>query len=156
MNAFIPIILMIIVGIAVRNASMKAQKAQKRDGQTPPSAPKGRKAAAYGQRIVMPNPETPGIQPLVDPLPRQGHEECDPTEGSLEIPGRSPEGAFSDEGVSFEEAPMEIPAPVPRVNAPVKQIYPAKKPLFDAKQLRQAVIAGEILGRPVSLRTGRR
>lgn len=174
MSGIIPIILMIVIFVAVRNASKKAQNAQNKNGSAAKTAPPAKKAA-YGQRVPAPPKPAAGIQPLVDPLPQPGHEECDPTEGSMEIPGRSPEGAFSDEGETVPEALLRMQISEEDVSAvpimpvigraeetapvklrPMKPASVAQKPRFDANQLRQAVITSEILGRPMALRGGRR
>ena len=174
MSGIIPIILMIVIFVAVRNASKKAQNAQNKNGSAAKTAPPAKKAA-YGQRVPAPPKPVAGIQPLVDPLPQPGHEECDPTEGSMEIPGRSPEGAFSDEGETVPEALLRMQISEEDVSAvpimpvigraeetapvklrPMKPASVAQKPRFDANQLRQAVIASEILGRPAALRGSRR
>lgn len=175
MSGIIPIILMIVIFVAVRNASKKAQNAQNKNGSAAKNVPPAQRAAGYGQRVPAPPKPAAGIQPLVDPLPQPGHEECDPTEGSMEIPGRSPEGAFSDEGETVPEALLRMQISEEDVSAvpimpvigraeetapvklrPMKPASVAQKPRFDANQLRQAVITSEILGRPMALRGGRR
>lgn len=89
----------------------------------------------------------PDESPFADPLPREGHESCDTTEGSIEIPGRSPEGISTEGELPPERLNPAVPIPDRSAARRVGSTGVIAK-----RDLRRAVILKEVLDRPVSMR----